>query len=199
MNIMIKILLVLIGYLIGCIQTAYIVGKLAKGVDLREHGSGNLGTTNALRVMGKKLGLITFIGDFGKAILAFMLVKYLFDSGDLGGLYAGFGAVLGHNYPFYLKFKGGKGIAVTGGVMMCVNPIATLIIIAGLVVIVLITKYVSLGSIIAMLAMAIWGIVQYNSNIEMMLLIIALAVIAIIKHRANIKRLLNGTESKIKI
>lgn len=193
---MIVIVYILIGYLFGCIQTGYIISKFYKGIDLRQHGSGNLGTTNAIRVMGKKLGLLTFIGDFSKAIIAFMLVKYLLEAGDVGGLYAGIGSVLGHNFPFYLNFKGGKGIAVTGGVMLCVNPIATIIIIAGMLLIILVTRYVSLASITAMLAMSVWAGFMFRNDIEMMLLTFFLAALAIFMHRSNIKRLINGTENK---
>jgi glycerol-3-phosphate acyltransferase PlsY len=194
---MIRLLYVLIGYAFGCIQTAYIIGKIAKGIDLRNYGSGNLGATNALRVMGKKLGILTFVIDVSKAVAAFMIVKYALHAGDIGGLYAGVGVVLGHNFPFYLKFKGGKGIAVTGGIMLCFYPIAALCIIAGAVIIIFISKYVSLGSIIAMLAMAILAVIKYYNNPEVLILLLFLSALAIYKHKSNIKRLIKGTESKI--
>ena len=111
-----------IGYLFGLFQTGYLYGK-SQGIDIRSEGSGNAGTTNSLRVLGIKAGLITFAGDLCKAILAVLLVKVLFrnaypDAVKILELYAGFGAVLGHNFPFYLKFKGGKGIACTSGMIL---------------------------------------------------------------------------------
>jgi len=195
---MIRLLYILIGYALGCIQTAYIIGKI-RGVDLRTKGSGNLGATNALRVMGAKLGLITFGTDILKAVIAFIVMKYLLNGGDLGGLYGGLGVVLGHNFPFYLKFKGGKGIAVTAGVMLVLNPLITLIIIAAMVGLIIITKYVSLGSIIGMLSMAVFGVFKYHNDVEMMILILVLATLAIYMHRSNIKRLLTGTENKLNL
>lgn len=117
-----------IGYLFGLFQTGYLYGK-SQGIDIRSEGSGNAGTTNSLRVLGIKAGLITFAGDLCKAILAVLLVKVLFrnaypDAVRILELYAGFGAVLGHNFPFYLKFKGGKGIACTSGMILAVCPMA---------------------------------------------------------------------------
>lgn len=195
---MIRIVYVLIGYLLGCIQTAYIIGRI-KGVDLRKQGSGNLGTTNALRVMGAKLGLITFACDILKAVIAVAIARWLMDGGGIGGLYGGIGAVLGHNFPFFLKFKGGKGIAVTAGVMLMFNPIATLIILVPSISLIVWTKYVSLGSIFAMLAMAVLAVVKYHNDLETMLLLLFLASLAIFMHRANIKRLLTGKENKLRI
>ena len=117
-----------IGYAFGLCQTGYLYGK-TKGIDIRKEGSGNAGTTNSLRVLGPKAGLITFLGDLFKAIFAVLLVKLLFIDQypsllKVLELYAGFGAVLGHNFPFYLGFKGGKGIACTGGTVLAVLPLA---------------------------------------------------------------------------
>ena len=105
---MFRLICLCIGYCIGCIETAYVVGRIWQ-VDLRQHGSGNLGTTNALRVLGKKAGALVFIGDIMKSVIAFVICRAIFGS-NLAGVYGSVGAVLGHNYPFYLKFKGGKGI-----------------------------------------------------------------------------------------
>lgn len=195
---MFRIICVLLGYAFGCFQTAYIVGKAIKGIDIREHGSGNLGTTNAFRVLGKKLGFITFLGDVLKAVAAFLIAKLVFsEDGQIAGLYAGLGVVLGHNWPFYLKFKGGKGIAVTSGIMLCINPLVTVIITTVMFIIIFVTKYVSLGSIIGMLSMIIFAIIAYRNNTEMLILIIVIGAIAIYKHKANIKRLISGHENKI--
>lgn len=117
-----RIICILIGYAIGLFQTGYIYGK-TQHIDIREHGSGNAGTTNTLRTLGFKAGAITFAGDCGKAILAIFISWLIFHAQypegiKLLGMYAGLGAVLGHNYPFYMKFKGGKGIACTTGVIL---------------------------------------------------------------------------------
>ena len=121
MDIIYRLLCVVIGYIFGLFQTAFIYGKL-NGIDIREHGSGNSGTTNALRVLGKKAGIITYIGDCLKAIIAGILIRFIFkgspDMEFIYVLYAGLGVVLGHNFPFYMNFKGGKGVAATSGVVI---------------------------------------------------------------------------------
>jgi glycerol-3-phosphate acyltransferase PlsY len=193
----IRLVYVAAGYLVGLVQTAYILGRIMN-TDLREHGSGNLGATNAFRVLGLKAGLITFSLDILKAIAVVLVIRYLFDGGAVGGLYGGLGVVLGHDFPFYLKFKGGKGVAVTTGIMLAISPVASLIIIAAMVLLIIITKYVSLGSISGMLIMAGYAAVKYRGNIEMTILIFALAALAIFMHRSNIIRLINGTENKIR-
>ena len=119
---MVRIICLLIGYAFGLFQTAFIYGKL-HGIDIREHGSGNAGTTNSLRVLGKKAGIIVLLFDIIKCILAVVTVKLIFgetykDMLPLLQIYAGAGAILGHNFPFYLKFKGGKGIATTAGLIL---------------------------------------------------------------------------------
>ena len=112
---MFRLICMIIGYCIGCIETAHVIGKLW-GVDLRKHGSGNLGTTNTLRVLGKKAGAMVFIGDILKSVIAYLICRAVFkDNGTIAGLFGSAGAILGHNYPFYLNFKGGKGIAVMIG------------------------------------------------------------------------------------
>ena len=150
--IMERILCVLIGYICGLFQTSYLYGK-AQGIDIRNYGSGNAGTTNTLRVLGWKAGLITFLGDLFKAIFAVLLIRFIFigkypDAVKILELYAGFGAVLGHNFPFYLKFKGGKGIACTSGMILAVCPLAAPICLILFIGSIAKTRYVSLGSII---------------------------------------------------
>jgi len=207
---MIRIVCVLIGYIFGLFETSYIYGKI-RGIDIREHGSGNAGATNMLRTLGAKAGAITFLGDALKCLLASVLVRNIFadsypEMTVLLGMYAAMGAVLGHNFPFYLNFKGGKGIAATGGLLASLDPLLTLIAILLFGGTVLLTKYVSLGSILVVLEMFI-GIVLYGFlgkwNLsqayltEMYVIAFFLASMAIFRHRENIKRLLNGTERKI--
>ena len=197
----IKILICLVlGYCFGCISTGYIVGKANK-IDIRKYGSGNAGTTNALRTLGWKAGLLTFLGDAIKAILPILLIRLVifpdFEALNLLMLYTGLGAVLGHNFPFWLHFKGGKGIAATGGVMLAYDwrlAIAALVV---FLIIVVVTRYVSLGSLIISTLLPIWIIIFYPGNLHMIIVGIIFTLSAFIKHRSNIKRLMSGTENKI--
>ena len=200
-----------IGYCLGLFQTAYFYGKM-KGIDIRQYGSGNAGTTNTLRVLGTKAGLIVLAGDIIKSILAVVIAGLLFknthpDTIYLLKLYAGMGAILGHNFPFYMHFKGGKGIAATAGVILSFHPY---FIVMGVVLFFgafFITHYVSLGSLLVyagfMIQMVICGQsglfagMSQANLIEMYVVTAFLTVMAYYKHRANIVRLLHGTESKI--
>lgn len=207
---MVRLVCLGIGYLFGIFQTSYIYGKI-NGIDIREHGSGNAGTTNALRVMGKKAGLIVFAGDVLKAVLAVVLVRLLFaeshaDILPLLGLYAGAGAILGHNFPCQLGFRGGKGIACTAGLILTLGPVVTLLEASTFLLAVILTRYVSLGSILVVIELVInlvvFGQMGYYGMDQMHLyefyaVCAALSAMALWRHRANIKRLLNGTESKV--
>jgi glycerol-3-phosphate acyltransferase PlsY len=198
-----------IGYVFGLLQTGYLYGR-SKGIDIRNEGSGNAGTTNSLRVLGWKAGLITFLGDLFKAIIVVLLVRLLFYGRYPEGvkvleLYAGFGAVLGHNFPFYLHFKGGKGIAATSGVILAVCPIAAPICLVLFILAVALTRYVSLGSILVVCAYLIQvivfgqlGYLHLNGGllIEFYIVSACFTGMALWKHRANIGRLLSGTENK---
>lgn len=204
-----RIICVIIGYVLGLFQTAFIYGKL-HGIDIREHGSGNAGTTNTLRVLGTKAGLIVLAGDIIKCILAIVLCSVLFDKTHpneiyLLKLYAAAGAILGHNFPFYLHFKGGKGIAATAGLILAFHPY---FIIMGVIVffgIFFTTHYVSLGSLLVYAGlmiqmviagqMGVFGASQQVLN-EMYIITALLTILAYYKHRENIKRLLKGEERK---
>lgn len=205
-----RILSILIGYAFGLFQTGYIYGMM-NHVDIRKHGSGNAGTTNALRTLGWKAGAITFIGDCIKSILAILTIRLIFaENGNVQLLsaYAGLGAVLGHNFPFYLKFKGGKGIATTVGFILSIHPLMFLSVAVVFFLIVWFTQYVSLGSIIIML-LFVAEIILYGQSgglgltapvlYEFYGIAVVLAALAIYRHRANIKRLLTGTENKTDI
>ena len=144
-----RIVAVAIGYVCGLFETGYFYGK-KKGVDIRTKGSGNSGATNTLRTFGWKAGLVTCLGDILKTVAAVLAVKLIFgrtytENIILLELYAGFGAVLGHNFPFYLKFKGGKGVACTGGMVLAVFPIVAPVSMGLFLVISAVTKYVSLN------------------------------------------------------
>lgn len=203
-----RIICLVVGYLFGIIQTGFIYGKLMK-IDIRQHGSGNAGATNALRTLGWRAGATTFIGDAVKSILAVLLIKAIFadhDATRLLAMYTGLGVVLGHNYPFYLKFKGGKGIAASAGLMIAVDPLVFLPVFIIFLIIFLSTKYVSLGSLVIMVVFAVEIIVfgqmgRYDLSqtqlYEMYAIAIILTVLGWWRHRANIQRLLKGTENKI--
>ncbi len=202
-----RLICVAIGYLFGLFQTGYIYGMI-NHVDIRKHGSGNAGTTNALRTLGWKAGVITFIGDCLKCVLAVLLVRFIFaDSShvELLAIYAGLGAVLGHNFPFYLNFKGGKGIASTAGLILAVHPVMFVIVAIVFITIVWFTQYVSLGSIVIMVLFVVQVVIHGQMGgfglaggelYEFYAIAIVLAALAIWRHRSNIKRLATGTENK---
>ena len=206
---MLRILLLIIGYIIGNIETGYIFGKLNK-MDIRNYGSGNAGATNTLRVLGPKAGLIVFLGDFCKSLIPCLVVRYIFrDNVSLSYmymLYIGLGVVLGHNFPFYLGFKGGKGVASTAGIIMALDIRIAAVCLAAFIVIVAFTRYVSLASIVVMiifigmshlLVKTNYGFANGSSPMEFRLLVVVIGFLSIFMHRANIKRLLSGTENKI--
>lgn len=210
---MFRLWCVLIGYAFGLIQTAFILGKL-NGIDIREHGSGNAGTTNTLRVLGTKAGLIVFAGDLIKCILAVVCCSLIF-KGILGDsyteyrylikLYAAAGAILGHNFPFYLNFKGGKGIASTAGLILSFSAWCSLVGAVMFFGCFLTTHYVSLGSLMLYLGFFIQMVIMGQLGLfgasqpvllEMYGVTFFLLLMAFWRHRENIKRLLTGTERK---
>lgn len=189
------IFIIILSYLIGCFSTSYIFGKLIKNVDIRNHGSGNAGTTNALRVFGKKIAAITFLVDALKGVLAVYIGMTLLDYS--GALYSGVAVIVGHNWPIFLKFKGGKGVATTMGVMLFINPFLSIIIIIIGTIVLLKTKYVSLASIIGMILLPFVSIIVKGFKLDFFLFTLIIAIMAIYKHRSNIGRLINGNESKV--
>lgn len=207
------LLILVIGYVFGCFSTGYVVGKM-NGHDIREEGSGNIGTTNALRTMGAKGGAITFGGDLLKAFIPTLVVRFLCsyafgmepDVTYLFTLIVGLGVVVGHNFPFCLHFKGGKGIAVSAAVIVASASNSVTgwsmigIFLALFIIIVGITRYVSLGSLVVVWFFPIYTVLMYReSRCFLLILIVALlfTILAYVKHSGNIKRLLNGTERKL--
>ncbi|MGL5260277.1 MAG: glycerol-3-phosphate 1-O-acyltransferase PlsY [Lachnospiraceae bacterium] len=207
---MVRILCLIIGYLFGMFQTAYFYGK-KHGIDIREQGSGNAGMTNALRVLGRKAGITVLLCDMFKTVIPIVIVRILFgeiyaDKIYLLVLYTAAGAILGHNYPWYLQFRGGKGIAATAGLILAFHPY---FIIVGLVVFLttlFTTHFVSLGSLLVYVCFVIQLIVCGQNGLfapmdqmhlyELYIVGILLAALAFWKHSANIDRLLKGTENK---
>jgi glycerol-3-phosphate acyltransferase PlsY len=197
------VIMLVIGYIFGCCQTGYFIGKLNQ-IDIRKYGSGNSGTTNTLRVLGKKAAGITFLGDALKGVFA-VLVARLFIIPHITiavpaqtiMLLAGFAAILGHDFPVHMKFKGGKGIATTAGVMFAIDPRLALICFLIFTSITAATRYVSLASCIMVFTIPFQLWLFYGANPYVIGPGVAYAVLAIWRHRANIGRLLNGTESKL--
>lgn len=209
-----RIICIVLGYFFGLIEMGYILGKI-KNIDIRDFGSGNSGTTNTMRVLGKKAGLITFFVDALKAVFCGLLVYALFHKSCENImfvllLYSGFGVILGHNFPFYMKFKGGKGIAASAGMITSLAIYDWKFVVLGFFVFFIslyITKYVSFSSLMLMgsllIEMIVWGQLGmvHNLNpecrIEAYIITGLMTALAFIRHKENIKRLAKGTERKI--
>ena len=204
-----RVICLVIGYVFGLFQTAYIYGKL-HGIDIRNYGSGNAGTTNTLRVLGTKAGILVLFGDIAKCILAVVAANLIFGKTHpemiyLLKIYAAAGAILGHNFPFYLHFKGGKGIAATAGMILSFHPYFIPVAIVIFFGIFFTTHYVSLGSLVLYVGFFIEMVILGQSGvfgmtqpllIELYVVTAILTIMAYYKHRENIKRLLSGTERK---
>jgi glycerol-3-phosphate acyltransferase PlsY len=212
----VRLTVILIGYLVGSIiQAGYWMGRI-NHIDIRQYGSGNAGTTNVMRTLGKKAGFITYFLDAFKPALSCLIVHFIFgkscDYEMLLFIYSGLGVILGHNFPFYMGFKGGKGIAATSGVVLtlAVFPekcwIILLVCMAAFFIVLFISKYVSLGSLIGIslvfILYCVWaalGLLPLTGThlAEALIVLFIITALGFIRHSANIKRLANGTERKI--
>ncbi len=199
------IAIALIGYLLGSVSPAYFIGKYIKKTDVRKKGSGNLGATNVLRVLGAKSAIATFVFDVLKGFLTMLIADLMFNDafsshGTVGMFIGGLAVVLGHNFPFYLNFKGGKGISTSFGVALYLNPFGALCLLLLEWLITLSTGYVSLASVINCiaypLAVNLIKIGPRISNIYIWILCIFVGLLGVIRHSANIKRLMQGKENK---
>lgn len=204
------ILTALAAYLLGSVPTGFLAAR-AKGIDIRAVGSGNIGATNAMRVLGKPAGIFVLLMDVLKGFVAVVLLSYLIgfwlSQGKRGNyeedlvyrlpLVAGIFAVLGHNYSCWLKFKGGKGIATTAGVYLALAPWPLLIALFVFILAVIVTRYMSVGSIAGAIALpaAVW--IMSPNNLFLDIVTTALGALAIYKHKSNIHRLMNGTENRL--
>ena len=189
-------IVILISYLIGSFSSAFFIGKIFMKIDIREFGSGNAGATNAIRVMGKKLGFSTFILDVFKGILAVLISRAIL--GDNGGYIGGIFAVLGHNWPLFIGFKGGKGVATSLGVILIFHPLTAIVCVLLGMTTTLITRFVSLGSIVFLvLTPIVNAIITEEFNKQFFITTLLLALLAIYRHKANFKRIASGTENKI--
>ena len=207
MPVLTYIIVAVAAYLLGSIPTGFLVAK-AKGIDIRKTGSGNIGATNAMRVLGKPAGIFVLLMDAIKGYAAVLvlplLVVNLLDAtrttdGELFNacVIAGIFAVLGHNYTCWLRFKGGKGIATTAGVYLALAPWAVLVGLIVFILAVLVTKYVSVGSIAAAIALPVTVWIMTPQNLFLGIVSTALGALAIHKHKSNIQRLMAGTENKL--
>lgn len=205
-----RIVCLVIGYAFGLFQTSYFIGK-SKNIDIREHGSGNAGSTNALRTMGTSAGLMTFGGDLVKGLVCVFLVKMLFGIQHpelrlIFGIYAALGVAIGHDFPFYLNFKGGKGVACTFGAMIAIDWRLGILPLLVFLMIVFFTRFVSLGSITGVtvyfvetiLFTSMGGLdVADGHHLEFYLITLLITGLCIFQHRSNIKRLKDGEERRI--
>ncbi|MGG3470494.1 glycerol-3-phosphate 1-O-acyltransferase PlsY [Neobacillus pocheonensis] len=197
---MVQIILVLIlAYLLGSIPSGLIIGKAFYKTDIRQHGSGNLGGTNTFRTLGVKAGLVVTLADILKGTLAASL-PHLFHI-DLNPLLAGGFAVVGHTYPIFAGFRGGKAVATSGGVLLFCAPWMFITVLVAFFISLYITKYVSLSSMIAGLIAILFTLISgitYQWDMPLLIAVILLVSFVIYRHRANIKRIINKTEPKIK-
>lgn len=187
----------IVGFLFGSIPSGLIVGKLVYDIDIREHGSKNIGTTNIFRTLGGKSAFIVLLADLLKGVIAILIINYIYPNNLIISVLAGTSAFLGHNYSIFLGFKGGKGVATGLGILLYFMPKLCIIVILIWGVIVFLTKYVSLASIIA--AFSVPFLAWYmNYKFPLVLFGVFASIFIIIRHKSNILRLLNGNESKIK-
>lgn len=187
----------IVAYILGSIPNALWIGKVFKGIDVREHGSKNTGSTNAARVLGAKLGILTLILDISKGAIPTLIATMLLDS-SISVILVGICAILGHSFSIFMKFKGGKAVATTVGVFIVLVPGAILLAAVIFFLVFGITRYVSLSSMIGAISLPIWIIIFYK-NIPLTIFGIIIAILIIVRHKSNIQRLLNGTESKFSI
>lgn len=199
--------LIILGYLIGSIPVGFILGKLARGIDIREHGSGNIGMTNVMRILGVKAGVFVFFADIAKGAaavaLAWAILAYSPNMVVWGQVAGGAAAIVGHSWPIYIGFKGGRGIATGFGAVLVLSWPVGLIAFFVFLLVVGLSRYVSLGSILAaltmLLAMIPFVVLDVGSFGHFAYIVFGLVVVPIVifRHRDNIRRLLSGTESKI--
>lgn len=180
---------ILIGYIFGCLQTSYFLGKLYK-IDIRKYGSGSAGTTNTNRILGKQAGIIVFAADIAKSVLAYVLCRCLFKN-NLAGIWAGFGVILGHDFPFFLKFKGGKGIASTIGLILIFDwRFAIIAYIFGITA-VLISRKISVGSLSFSFSLPF---IFLGDQTEIFFLFLTISLLAFWQHKQNVRRILENSE-----
>lgn len=190
----INAVIILIAYILGSIPSGLIVGKVFYGTDIRQHGSGNLGGTNTFRTLGKKAGIVVTLADILKGTVASSVPLWF--GADLHPLIAGIFAVVGHMFPLFAGFRGGKAVATSGGILLFYAPEMFLMVVLVFIASLYITKYVSLSSMIAALAAIIYSLI--SRDLPLIIIVLLLSTFVIYRHRANIKRIIDKTEPKIK-
>ena len=190
-----NILAILLSYLIGSIPTGLWLGLKFRGVDIRQHGSKNIGATNTMRVLGKKIGAIALAGDAAKGLIAVLLFGRL-DEWQYLPLLCGIAAIIGHTSSVFLRFRGGKGVATGGAVFAALAPIPTAIAVAAFAAVIALTRMVSAGSIVAAIVLAA-AVIGLGAPWPLQTAAALVALFVIYKHRANIARILRGQENKI--
>jgi glycerol-3-phosphate acyltransferase PlsY len=188
------ILVLILSYLLGSVPIGFLVGDYLLGVDIRQHGSGNIGATNVFRILGIGPGLVVFVGDLAKGVIPVLAGKEL--GGSLLALLAGLAAIIGHNWSLFLGFKGGRGVATGAGVIFALSPLVGLIAFFLWAAVVMLSRYVSLGSIVATMAVPVLMFILHQPW-SYVLFGVVIAILIVYRHRPNMKRLLNGTEAKI--
>lgn len=188
-----NIVLFWFSYLIGSIPFALIIGKLFYNIDIREHGSGNVGTSNTFRILGKKAGIIVLICDLFKGAIPVWIALLL--GSDITVLFFGLVAAIGHVYSIFLKFKGGKAVATGGGAILAYAPLVFIILLATFLIVLYTSKYVSLASVSASIVFLIVSLI--TRDLTLIIVAVVLAVVIIVKHISNMKRIKLGTEPKV--
>ena len=191
------ILSFVIAYLLGSISTSILVSKIMIGDDIRNYGSKNAGATNTLRTVGKLGALYVVIGDILKTVLAVIFARLISENAIIATYIAAIGAVLGHNFPIFFGFRGGKGIIVSVVAMFFADPILGALVTVISIIIMAISKYVSLGSVIGAVLFLFLSIVKHCGDLPFIVFAAILSLLAIYRHKTNIKRLISGTENKI--
>jgi len=197
-----NLLIVLMGYIIGSVPSGYLAGKFLKKIDIRDFGSGNIGTTNIFRVLGIKAAIIVFLVDFFKSFLYIMIVRrYFFGNDHLLLVISGLFIILGNVFPIFLNFKGGKGVASSAGLFAGLSPIAFICAFVIFFLSVAKTRYVSLGSLLASLTLFLANLIIYikydKSILPIVVLVGTITLFIYLKHIDNIKRLVKGCERKL--
>lgn len=204
MNYICLIGIFIVAYLIGSVSSAIIVGRVMTGEDIRKKGSGNAGATNTLRTLGKKAAAIVTVCDCLKAVVAILIAKLVAYLAGMDGYFsdvavytAGIGAVLGHNFPVYFGFKGGKGVLVSMVAMLFADWRIGLAVMIAAILIMAVTRYVSLGSVLGAVLLVVLALIFRLGDTPYIVFCVICAALAVFMHRSNIKRLLSGTENKL--
>jgi len=190
--------LLIVAYLIGAIPTGVILTRMVGGEDIRNTGSGNIGATNVYRVAGRKLGIITLIGDCLKGVIPLLIAQQGFNLSEQGIALVALAAFIGHCYPVYLGFKGGKGVATALGIFLVLSPLSVLCLLAFFGLVLWKWRYISLAAILAAATIPLL-VLFFESSFPLFATALIIASIIIWRHRANIERLRNGTENKFKV